>query len=93
MFLNTLTLETRNQLGQDEKEHSRVSLLPNFTYDIILPNLKMQTLLCQEQLRQDDYLYRDCTLPKLHPARENMLTGEGPSGWLDRYAAMPFLKK
>ena len=53
----------------------------------------MQTLLCQEQLHQDDYLYRDCTLPKLHPARENMLTGEGPSGWLDRYVAMPFLKK
>ena len=80
MFLNTLTLENRNQWGQDKNEHSRVSLLPNSTYHIILPNLKMQTLSCQEQLRQDDYLYLDCTLPKLHPARKSMLTGEGPSG-------------
>ena len=37
MFLNTLTLETRNQWGQDENEHSRVSLLPNSTYHIICP--------------------------------------------------------
>ena len=29
-------------------------------------------------------IYRYCTLPKLHPARKNMLTGEGPPGWLDR---------
>ena len=55
MFLNTLTLETRNQWRQGENGHSRVNFWLNSTHHIILPNLKMQTSLYQEQLRQDDY--------------------------------------